>query len=376
MSSLQQKAQTLLAKAGVTINGPQPYDIQVHSQDVYQRAFSQGTVGLGEAYMDGQWDAPDLSELFSRLLRADLKKTLSPLSAVWYFLQARFTNMQSAKRAFEVGEKHYDLGNDLFEAMLGRTLAYTCGYWSSPTHPVYNLDQAQEAKFDLICRKVGLKPGDTILDIGCGWGMFLKFAAEKYGAKGVGITVSVEQAEFARNLCKDLPVEIRVEDYRDTTGQFDRIISIGMFEHVGLKNYRTYMEKAASLLKEDGIFLLHTIGGNYTKWTNDPWIEKYIFPNGILPSPKDIGTAIDKVFVLEDWHNFGPDYDKTLCAWFKNFDAAWPTLKATGKYDERFYRMWKYYLLSCAGSFRARYNQLWQIVLTKKGIQGGYQSVR
>jgi cyclopropane-fatty-acyl-phospholipid synthase len=369
-NQLEQKARDLLAFAGVTLNGPAPYDIQVHDEAVYRRAFGQGTLGVAESYMDGQWDAQDLSEFFSRVMGARIDRKLKHLSTLWYVFRARFTNMQSKSRAFEVGEEHYDLGNDLFEAMLGHTLAYTCGYWKDAK----NLDEAQEAKFDLICRKIGLKPGQTVLDVGCGWGSFLKFAAEKYGAKGVGITVSKEQAALVRERFKHLPIEIRVEDYRDTTGQFDHIVSIGMFEHVGPHNYRVYMKKMHSLLKDGGLFLLHTIGGNFSTLTTEAFIGKYIFPNGVLPSAAQIGTAIDDLFVMEDWHSFGTDYDKTLMAWFENFDRAWPQLKT--KYSERFYRMWKYYLLSCAGSFRSRQNNLWQIVLSKEGVLGGYTSVR
>lgn len=370
----EQKAAQLLQRAGVAINGSAPSDMRVHDHDVFRRAFARGTIGLGEAYMDGQWDADDLSDFFFRIMRAKLDRSIDPLSIVLYSIRARFTNMQAQKRAFEVGEKHYDLGNDLFEAMLDKRLNYTCGYWSSPAHPARTLQEAQEAKLDLICRKIGLKPGQTVLDIGCGWGNFLKFAAEKYGAKGVGITVSKEQAVLARENCKGLPVEIRVEDYRDTMGQFDHIVSIGMFEHVGPKNYRTYMKKVRELLKDDGLFLLHTIGAKKTTWTTDPWIRKYIFPNGVVPSVAQIGEAVDTLFTMEDWHNFGPDYDKTLMAWFENFDRNWPQLQ--NKYGDHFYRMWKYYLLSCAGSFRARHNQLWQIVLSKEGTVGGYPVVR
>ncbi len=374
MKSLEEKAQQLLVKAGVTINGPEPYDIQVRDKALYARAFSQGTLGVGEAYMDGMWDAEDLAEFFNRVLKVKLDEELYTFSTALYFLRAKFQNMQTVARAYQVGEEHYDIGNDLFVPMLGPTLAYSCGYWSSPNKPAHTLEEAQEAKYDLICRKVGLKEDDTILEIGCGWGMFLKYAAEHYGVKGVGITVSKEQAALAREKCKGLPVEIRVEDYRSTKGQFDHIISIGMFEHVGPKNYRTYFEVAHKLLKRGGIFLLHTIGGNRALAATDPWLNKYIFPNGVLPSPGQLAKAIEGLFVMEDWHNFGPDYDKTLCAWFENFDRAWPSLKT--KYGERFYRMWKFYLLSCAGLFRSREAQLWHVVLSKGGVPGGYKTVR
>lgn len=263
------------------------------------------------------------------------------------------------------------LGNDLYEKMLGKTMVYTCAYWDNAD----TLDQAQEAKLDLVCRKIGLKSGDTVLDIGCGFGAFAKLAAEKYGASVVGTSVSKEQIEFARKHTKGLPVEIRFQDYRDTTGQFDHIVSIGMFEAVGSKNFRTFMQKAHDLLKDGGTFLLHTIGGNDTTTTADPWFDKYIFPNGMLPSITQMGKATEGLFIMEDWHNFGPYYDLTLREWWKNFDGAWHTLK--DKYNDRFYRMWKYYIFSMMGAFRSRQkNQLWQIVLSKGGVLGGYTAVR
>lgn len=373
MKSYKERAEEILKVAGITINGDKPYDIQIKDDRVFQRVFSDGTLGLGESYMDGWWDVKDLSDFFFRALRAGLYKEVANFGTLWLALRARFINRQSGDRAFEVGEKHYDIGNDLFKVMLDSRMIYTCGYWSG-TPAAQSLDEAQEAKLDLICRKIGLKAGDTVLDIGCGWGGFLKFAAEKYGIKGVGITVSKEQAALAREHCKGLPIEIKVEDYRDTAGQFDHVVSIGMFEHVGPKNYRTFFNKVRSLLKDDGLFLLHTIGSEVTTLKADAWLDRYIFPNGVVPSIAQLGPAFETLFRMEDWHNFGADYDKTTSQWFANFDRGWPTLK--DRYGERFYRMWKYYLLSCAGSFRARDVELWQLVLSKKGVLGGYKSVR
>jgi cyclopropane-fatty-acyl-phospholipid synthase len=189
----------------------------------------------------------------------------------------------------------------------------------------------------------------------------------------VGVTISSEQAQWAKNRYRGLPLEFRLQDYREIRGKFDRVVSIGMFEHVGRKNYRTYMEIAANSLEEGGLFLLHTIGKNDRRSTPDPWIDKYIFPNGDLPSCGQIGDAVDGLFVVEDLHNFGSDYDKTLMAWHANFEAAWPEFESA--LGQRFYRMWRYYLLSCAGAFRARDIQLWQWVLSKNGVHGGYRRV-
>ena len=254
--------------------------------------------------------------------------------------------------------------------MLDRRLMYSCAYWRDAD----DLESAQEAKLDLICRKAQLAPGMRILDIGSGWGGFLRFAAERYGVSGLGITVSRNQAAFANAHRDGLPIETRMLDYQALEGQFDRIVSIGMFEHVGYKNYRTYLRKVRALLAPDGLFVLHTIGGNTSTTHGDPWSEKYIFPNGMLPSVQQIARASEGVFVMEDWHNFGADYDRTLMAWHQNFETAWPHLRQ--RYDERFYRMWRYYLLSFAAMFRARRLNLWQIVFSPEGVPGGYPSVR
>lgn len=374
MASTKDTAQSLLAQADIAIGGSRPADLQVHDNRVYGRVLGGGTLALGESYMDGWWDAPALDQFFAKALGAHLERKLRPsLSLIFTFARAYLFNRQSKSRAFVVGEEHYDLGNDLYEAMLDKRMVYTCAYWNG-TPAAKDLDEAQEAKLDLVCRKIGLKAGDRILDIGCGWGSFAKFAAERYGAQVVGITVSVEQAELARERCKGLSVEIRVQDYRELHEQFDHIVSLGMFEHVGVKNYRTYMEVAQRCLKDGGLFLLHTIGGNRSTHATNPWTDKYIFPNGMLPSIAQIGKSIEKLFVMEDWHNLSTNYDKTLMAWYANFERAWPTLSA--KYGDRFYRMWKFYLLMSAGAFRARYIQLWQIVLSKDGVEGGYRSVR
>lgn len=361
----------LLNGADIEVGGTRPWDVKVNDDRLYGRLMTQGTLGLGEAYMDGWWESDAIDQLIYRLLKYDVKAHMPiDLSLVLGVLRSRVMNLQRRK-AFEVGEKHYDIGNDLYAAMLDQRMVYSCGYWKDAE----TLDDAQEAKLDLICRKAGLKPGMRILDIGSGWGGFLRFAAEHYGIEGVGLTVSREQAEYANANRGNLPVETRLQDYLSMDGKFDRVISIGMFEHVGVKNYRAYMEKVRHLLSEDGLFLLHTIGGNLSQTHGDPWADKYIFPNGMLPSTKQLGSSVENLFVIEDWHNFGAYYDTTLMAWLENFERAWPTLRSE-KYDERFYRMWRYYLCSFAGAFRARAIQLWQVVLSPNGVPGGYTSIR
>jgi cyclopropane-fatty-acyl-phospholipid synthase len=326
-----------------------------------------GSLGLGEAYMEGWWEAEELDRFFTRVLGAELEKnfTLTPTMAFEY-IKAMLTNQQRKEKAYEIGEHHYDIGNDLYKIMLDKRMVYTCGYWQQAEI----LDEAQEAKLDLVCKKIDLQPSQRVLDIGCGWGSFAKYAAEVYGAEVVGITVSKEQVELGKERCKGLSVEIRLQDYREIDEPFDHIVSLGMIEHVGNKNYHTYMQAVHRCLKDDGIFLLHTIGGNKSVQTTDPWIAKYIFPNSQLPSIRQLALAAEGLFVMEDWQNFSAYYDKTLMAWYQNFDNQWDKIKLN--YSEEFYRMWKYYLLSCAGSFRARKNQLWQVVFSKHGIQGGF----
>ena len=357
----------LLSKASIQINGGMPWDMQLKAPGVPERAFSKGNLGLGEAYMDGAWDAEQLDEFFARLLSTRLTDQIRPVRLLGHVLAARLLNRQDMVRAKQVGEVHYDLGNDFYAAMLDARMTYTCGYW----HDAETLEQAQEAKLDLICRKLKLKPGMRALDIGCGWGSFMSYAAENYGVECVGVSISKEQIEWAKKKYQSLPLDFRFQDYREINEPFDAIVSVGMFEHVGRKNYRTYMQVAHRCLDKGGLFLLHTIGKNMRKSVPDPWIDKYIFPNGDLPSIGQIGDAIDDLFVVEDLHNFGADYDKTLMAWFKNFDAAWPNFESA--LGARFYRMWRYYLLSCAGAFRARDIQLWQWVLSKEGVKGGYR---
>jgi len=367
---LKQTVQQILDLADVRIAGNDPWDIQIHNDRFYKRVLARGSLGLGESYMDGWWDCQKLDELFYRILKAELNKKVRGREIYKAVLTAKLINLQSQSRSFEVGKRHYDIGNKHYENMLDKRMVYSCGYWKKAD----NLNAAQEAKLELICQKINLKPGMKVLDVGCGWGSFAKYAATRYGVSVVGVTVSKEQVKLGQQLCQGLPIEIRLQDYRGVNEKFDAIVSIGMFEHVGYKNYSTFMKIITKSLQDDGLFLLQTIGGNESGIHTDPWIAKYIFPNSMIPSVKQIVAASDGIFVIEDWHNFGVDYDKTLMAWHNNFENNWERLNAD--YDERFKRMWEYFLLSCAGGFRSRYNHVWQIVFSKKGIGGGYTSIR
>lgn len=368
---------SFLEKAGVSINGQKPYDILVKDDRMFKNLKFNPPLAAGESYMKGEWDCKQLDELFYKICRNNIDSQLYYKRHMAFFaLVNSLVNLQSHGRSKEVAEKHYNLGNDFYRDMLGKSMAYTCAYWKNAE----NLDQAQFNKFDLVCRKLNLRPGDRVLELGCGWGSMAKFMAEKYGCSVVAVNISTEQVRYAQKICKDLPVKICLADYRDdhsynpSAASFDKVVSIGLCEHIGHKNYRNFIEITRRNIKDDGLFLLHTIGKNDSTNFVDPWINKYVFPNGILPSIKLLGEAIENLFVMEDLHNFGADYDKTLLAWHKNFIENWE--KHKNSHNETFFRLWNYYLLSCAGAFRARSMQLWQMVLSPKGVLGGYDSIR
>ena len=362
----------ILARADIQINGDRLWDIQVHDGRFYRRLLSEGGLGAGESYMDGWWDVGALDEFFCRVHRADLQKSVGRALVFWRGLKGRILNLQAKSRSRKVAQAHYDLGNDLYQAMLDRNLQYTCAYWKDAS----TLDQAQENKLRLICRKLQLVSGMTVLELGGGFGGLARFMAQEYGCQVVSYNISSQQVKYGRDWCSGLPVRFEEADYREAireNDRFDRIVSIGLCEHVGHKNYRTFLELGHRLLKDEGLLLLHTIGGNETVTSVDPWIDKYIFPNGMIPSVSQLGKAMEGLWVVEDWHNFGPDYDRTLLRWWENFARVWPRLRT--KYGPRFYRMWKYYLMGSAGAFRARKLQLWQIVLSKGDIPS-YTPVR
>jgi cyclopropane-fatty-acyl-phospholipid synthase len=353
----------LLATAGIHINGSDPWDPQIKDDRLYTRILRDGTLGFGEGFMDGWWTCERPDQLVERLMRYRIDEHVKDNWVLLaYAVKTRLLNLQALTRAFEVAS-HYDLGNDLYEAMLDPRMMYTCAYWHGAG--AANLAAAQEAKLDLVFRKLDHKPGMRVLELGCGWAGFASFAAEHYGAHVTGLTISKEQVAFAKERYSHLPIDIRLGDYRNATGTYDAVVSIGLMEHVGPKNYKGYMELASRCLAPGGVAFVHTIGGNRARSQIDPFFHKYIFPNAVLPSLSGLTTAMEEIFVVEDIHNIGPHYDLTLMAWQENFDAAWPRLKA--RYSESFRRMWTYYLMCSAGMFRMRYLQLFQMVLTREG---------
>lgn len=358
----------LLREVDVEIAGVRPWDIRVHDERFFSRVVADGSLGFGESYMERWWECDDLEEMCSRVIRGRLTERVRVNGRLLKTLAAAYVvNLQDKRGARKVAEQHYDLGNEFFEAMLDPAMQYSCGYWRGAA----NLQEAQLRKMDLICRKLQLRPGMRLLDIGCGWGGLARFAAREYGCQVVGVTISKEQQEFGMSHAKELPVEIRLQDYRDISETFDRIVSVGMLEHVGPKNHRHFMQVAAACLEEEGLFLCHTIGDTCSTSCPDPWIERYIFPNSQLPSASQVTRAAEELFVLEDVHNFGADYEPTLLAWEEKFRRSWE--RFGGQYGERFYRMWRFYLLSCAAAFRVRSIELYQFLFSKGGVPGGYR---
>ncbi len=370
-ASTEKLFHTQLEGAKIEVGGSRPWDIRIHDSRTYRRIVTGGSLGAGEAYMDGWWDVEALDEFFARLLRARLHRGLRRGGFVRNRLLPLVFNPQSRRLSRRVAETHYDLGNDFYEAMLdSRWMQYTCAYWKSTD----TLEAAQEAKLDLVCRKLKLRPGERVLELGGGWGGFARYAAEKYGVSVTVYNISKQQVAWAREHAGTLPVTYHLQDYRDAEGIYDKVVSIGLCEHVGWTNLAAFLALKAKCLKDDGLALLHTIGSNVTKTWSDPWFTRYIFPGGALPSLPQVTRAAEPHFVLEDLHNLGADYDPTLMAWHANFEKAWP--RFASRYGERFRRMWRYYLLASAGAFRARNIQLWQFVFSKKGVPGGYEPER
>ncbi len=363
-------ALSLLAQCDIPVNSAEPHSLRVHDERLWVRVISQRQLGLGEAYMEGWWESDRIDEMLTRIIVGGADAAVRPgpklaAMATWSWLMNRQTQSKAKKNA----QHHYDIGNDLYERMLDKRMVYSCAYWRT----AHGLDEAQEHKLDLICRKLQLEPGMTLLDIGSGWGGLLNYAATNYGVTGLGISPAENQVSLARQRCKGLPVDFKQMDYRDLAGQFDRIVSVGMMEHVGPKNLRTFFEKCDKLLAPGGMMLHHTIGSLISKQHTDAFYDRYIFPGGVIPSLAQFNRAAEPNWVIEDVHNFGPDYDLTLLEWKKNISATWQEIPS---YNERFRRMWEYYLLSSAAGFRSRSLQLWQVVMRKRGRAKRYDAPR
>lgn len=360
----------ILDAAEIPLNGSVPYGIQVLNEKLWDRIVSQQHLGLAEAYMDGWWECDAIDEFVTKLLNIDVLSFLRPTPALYaHWIKSKFINRQTKSRAAINAKHHYNIGNELYSRMLDTEMVYSSAYWKSAN----NLESAQRDKLDLICRKLKLQSGMKILDIGSGWGGFLRHAAKNYGIVGVGISPAENQINFARTHSRGLPIEFKQMDYRNLSGKYDRVVSVGMMEHVGPKNLKTFFNKCNELLAPGGLMLHHTISSNYSKHVTDQFFDKYIFPGGVIPSLAQIALAQEKLFIIEDVHNFGPYYDLTLMEWHKRINNSWYQIP---QYNERFRRMWRYYLLSSAAGFRSRNLQLLQLVFSRSDSKYIYEAVR
>ena len=376
MSTVAKKIVTsLMSKAGIKVGGNNPWDIRVNDDRFYSRCL-KGSVGLGESYMDGDWDVERIDELFTRIIRGGLPSSrLARVGRSWLDLKSKLVNLQSRKGSLAIAETHYDLDHRLYQKFLGPYNQYTCCFFNEAA----TLEEAEVEKLEMICNKLDIQPDDRVLDIGCGWGGFSKYAAETRGCHVTGVSISTEQIAYAREFTAGLRVDIVEADYRDLpdlypAGHFDKVLICGMIEHVGYKNYRGIMKVIHKVIKDQGYFLLHTIGNSQNTTVADPWLEKYIFRNSMLPSIGQLADAFEGIFVMQAWENYGHYYAPTLAAWYENFDRNWPDIEkidAPRPFDERFRRMFDYYLLSCKAGFETEFINLWQIVLTKKGLGTG-----
>lgn len=365
----------LFARAGVEIGGPDPWDIQVLDPRFYRRVL-RGSLGLGESYVDGDWTVGQLDAFFRRVITAGMAGSLvASVGRMLLELRSRLTNMQTRRRSLAVAEQHYDLDHRLYEHVLGPWNQYTCCFFDGTD----DLEQAEVKKLEMICSKLEIGPGDRVLDIGCGWGGFAKYAASTRGCHVTGISLSSEQIDYARRFTAGLPVEILRCDYRDLPairppGSFDKILICGMIEHVGYRNYRQLMEVVQRMLAADGLFLLHTIGNSSNSTIADPWLIRYIFANSMLPSMEQLCRSLTGLFVVQDWENYGRYYPPTLAAWQRNFETNWHRIQAIAartSFDERFRRMFNYYFLSCKAAFEVESIHLWHIVMSRPGGRSG-----
>jgi cyclopropane-fatty-acyl-phospholipid synthase len=352
-----------LAAADIEIDGHRPWDIRVNDPAFYLRMMPNPAFQIGQTYMDGMWDCDAIDEMVFKLI-ASRVYAQHEKGGVFHLRNAlaRVRNMQSRARAGEVALAHYDLDLDLYRGMLDETLTYTCAYWDAPGA---TLADAQRAKLRLICDKLELKPGQTLLDIGCGFGGLAAFAAEHYGVKTLGVTNSQQHCTVARTLYPHL--ELALMDYRELPAlgrRFDAVASVEMIEAVGPKNFTTYFDVVSQCLAPRGAFLLQSFISPASRFVCNEWFDRYIFPNGVVPSFPQLHAASAMTFgAPTDVHELGLHYPSTLLAWDRNLRATWPRLRSRN--DERFRRMWHFYLTSLAGVFRAEDLRLCQVLYRK-----------
>jgi len=344
----------------------------INNPEFYDRVISQGSLGLGESYMEGWWDAKDndIASCIGPMLCNELYNTIrvSPsllLSAVATRILANGSRSRSKANI----QQHYDVGNDFYELFLDTNMAYTCGYQKDKNDTI---EQMQDQKHERVARKLGLKPGEHIVDLGCGFGGMLRYGAKHFGISGVGVTLSEGQHEWGNNKIKEEGLQdnihIDLKDYRDMTGSFDHVVSIGLAEHTWQRGYETFIGKVSDLLKDGGVGLVHTIGSTAAPHeTTDAWINRYIFPDGRLPRLEELIEEMRRAgLTVGHVENLKLHYAETLRHWKEKFNRNRTAIKAIGpEYNEEFLRMWDYYLQVCEAAFRYGELQLYQILFCK-----------
>jgi cyclopropane-fatty-acyl-phospholipid synthase len=353
-------------------SGPVAY-VKINDNDIFARLIRDGDLGFSEAYMDGAWDSPDLQAFmdFVHADNGDLYDGFPGMGLVRKWEQFRFwLQSNSKKQARKNISHHYDLGNDFYGLWLDDTMTYSSAIFEQGDN---SLEMAQRAKYASMVDQMGAQPGDHILEIGCGWGGFAEYAAKERGLKVTGLTISKEQLKYAqdrmeRNGLQDL-VELKLQDYRDETGTYDGIASIEMFEAVGQKYWPIYFDKVKQCLKPGKNATLQIITIQDARWdvyrNTVDFIQKYIFPGGMLPSPTVLRQEVVKAGLeVEKSIEFGKSYAQTLRMWHDTFNARWDQIEKMG-FDDRFRRMWNFYLTSCASTFEYGNCDVTQITIKK-----------
>ena len=351
-------------------------EVFINNPDVFARLVREGDLGFSDAYLDGWWTTPDL-QAFMDFIHADnddMYDEFPGMGLVRAWEKARFWFQSNSKRqALKNISYHYDLGNDFYKLWLDDTMTYSSALFSTSQE---SLENAQVAKYASMIDQMGVKPGDHVLEIGCGWGGFAEYAAKERGLKVTGLTISKEQLDFARKRINNNglgdKVNLKLQDYRDETGVYDGVASIEMFEAVGEKYWPIYFNKVKQCLKPGKQATLQIITIHDARWEvyrkGVDFIQKYIFPGGMLPSPTVLRQEVAKAG-LDVQHSieFGKSYSQTLRRWFEVFNDQWDTISTMG-FDDRFRRMWNFYLTSCAATFESGNCDVTQITLQKPEI--------
>jgi len=354
---------------------PAKSELKLKSPTVIKRILKEGSLGFGEEYMHGNIDIKgDMQHLIRLGLSSGLDAPKLPLQTKLAIATLRLQTGNTSSRSARNIQSHYDLGNDFYQLWLDRSMTYSCAYFRDESH---SLEQAQHDKYEHICRKLHLNPGETLVDIGCGWGGMLIYAAKHYGIRGIGCTLSQQQYDFARAKIREDNLEgqisVQLQDYRELRGQFDKFVSIGMFEHVGRKYHSTFMSKVKELLKPGGFGVLHCITKDVPEKC-DPWINKYIFPGGDIPVVNQVVQLLGSSnFILEDMENLRRHYAMTLRHWSERFEDVVSTVE--NKFDSRFTRMWRTYLNFSEAAFCTGNLHLHQFLFTR-GTKHDYPLTR